>query len=62
LKQEVEHAPAAGMVEPLCVTFSEMVQGTRIVSRTPREASGHPELTEAAIVVAGGWGPRSPSR
>jgi electron transfer flavoprotein alpha subunit len=56
LKQEVEQAPVAGLVEPLCVTFSEMVRGTRIVSRTPREASGRPELTEAAIVVAGGRG------
>jgi electron transfer flavoprotein alpha subunit len=49
-------APAAGDVEQLAVTFGEQATGTKIVSRTPRESTGRPELTEAAIVVSGGRG------
>ncbi|PVE13774.1 electron transfer flavoprotein subunit alpha/FixB family protein [Streptomyces scopuliridis] len=52
----VEAAPAAGAVEALTVSFSEKATGTKIVSRTPRESTGRPELTEAAIVVSGGRG------
>ncbi|MFJ6596466.1 electron transfer flavoprotein subunit alpha/FixB family protein [Streptomyces violaceusniger] len=52
----VEAAPAAGVVEALSVSFSERATGTRVVSRTPRESTGRPELTEAAIVVSGGRG------
>ncbi|MCP9963700.1 electron transfer flavoprotein subunit alpha/FixB family protein [Streptomyces somaliensis] len=52
----VEAAPAAGAVEALAVTFSEKATGTKVVSRTPRESTGRPELTEAAIVVSGGRG------
>ncbi|GHH72265.1 electron transfer flavoprotein subunit alpha [Streptomyces sulfonofaciens] len=52
----VEPAPAAGAVEPLAVTFGAAATGTKVVSRTPRESSGRPELTEAAIVVSGGRG------
>ncbi|MBV9022801.1 MAG: electron transfer flavoprotein subunit alpha/FixB family protein [Streptomycetaceae bacterium] len=51
-----EAAPAAGTVEQLAVTFSEGATGTKVVSRTPRESTGRPELTEAAIVVSGGRG------
>ncbi|KOU59797.1 electron transfer flavoprotein subunit alpha [Streptomyces sp. MMG1533] len=43
-------------VEQLAVSFSELATSTRIVSRTPRESTGRPELTEAAIVVSGGRG------
>ncbi|WNI28703.1 electron transfer flavoprotein subunit alpha/FixB family protein [Streptomyces sp. ITFR-6] len=52
----VEAAPAAGAVESLTVSFSERATGTKVVSRTPRESTGRPELTEAAIVVSGGRG------
>ncbi|AXG76536.1 electron transfer flavoprotein subunit alpha/FixB family protein [Streptomyces paludis] len=52
----VEAAPAAGAVEALTVTFGELATGTKVVSRTPRESTGRPELTEAAIVVSGGRG------
>ncbi|MFD3442373.1 electron transfer flavoprotein subunit alpha/FixB family protein [Streptomyces sp. NPDC058685] len=52
----VEAAPAAGTVEALTVSFSEAATGTKVVSRTPRESTGRPELTEAAIVVSGGRG------
>ncbi|TLQ47331.1 electron transfer flavoprotein subunit alpha/FixB family protein [Streptomyces marianii] len=52
----VEAAPAAGAVEALSVTFGDKATGTKVVSRTPRESTGRPELTEAAIVVSGGRG------
>ncbi|WP_210637826.1 electron transfer flavoprotein subunit alpha/FixB family protein, partial [Streptomyces sp. GESEQ-13] len=52
----VEAAPAAGAVESLSVTFSERATGTKVTGRTPRESTGRPELTEAAIVVSGGRG------
>ncbi|WP_030198293.1 electron transfer flavoprotein subunit alpha/FixB family protein [Streptomyces sp. NRRL S-87] len=52
----VEAAPAAGAVEALAVTFSALATGTKVTSRTPRESTGRPELTEAAIVVSGGRG------
>ncbi|AEW93186.1 MULTISPECIES: electron transfer flavoprotein subunit alpha/FixB family protein [Streptomycetaceae] len=51
-----EAAPAAGTVEQLSVSFGELAKGTKVVSRTPRESTGRPELTEAAIVVSGGRG------
>ncbi|MFI1252594.1 electron transfer flavoprotein subunit alpha/FixB family protein [Streptomyces netropsis] len=51
-----EAAPAAGTVEQLAVSFGELSTGTKVVSRTPRESTGRPELTEAAIVVSGGRG------
>ncbi|MGW3957267.1 electron transfer flavoprotein subunit alpha/FixB family protein [Streptomyces sp. NPDC004752] len=52
----VEAAAAAGAVEPLEVSFSQQATGTKVVGRTPRESTGRPELTEAAIVVSGGRG------
>ncbi|GAB2782310.1 electron transfer flavoprotein subunit alpha/FixB family protein [Streptomyces daliensis] len=51
-----EAAPAAGAVEQLAVSFGDAAKGTKVVSRAPRESSGRPELTEAAIVVSGGRG------
>ncbi|SNT24024.1 electron transfer flavoprotein subunit alpha/FixB family protein, partial [Actinacidiphila glaucinigra] len=52
----VEAAAAAGTVEALAVEFGALATGTKVVSRTAREATGRPELTEAAIVVSGGRG------
>jgi electron transfer flavoprotein alpha subunit len=51
-----EAAPAAGSVEAVSVSVSDAAKGAKIVSSKPKEASGRPELTEAAIVVAGGRG------
>ena len=51
-----EAAPAAGAAEALEVSFSEQATGTKVVSRAPRESTGRPDLTEAAIVVSGGRG------
>ncbi|BAU81531.1 electron transfer flavoprotein, alpha subunit [Streptomyces laurentii] len=52
----VEAAPAAGAVETLAVSFGALATGTKVTARTPRESTGRPELTEAAIVVSGGRG------
>ncbi|NUH40168.1 electron transfer flavoprotein subunit alpha/FixB family protein [Streptomyces samsunensis] len=52
----VAAAPAASIVESLPVAFSDQATGTKITGRTPRESTGRPELTEAAIVVSGGRG------
>ncbi|WP_016905860.1 electron transfer flavoprotein subunit alpha/FixB family protein [Streptomyces xiaopingdaonensis] len=51
-----EAASAAGTVEQLPVEFDDAARGTKVTSRTPRESTGRPELTEAAIVVSGGRG------
>ncbi|MFG2596229.1 electron transfer flavoprotein subunit alpha/FixB family protein [Streptomyces sp. NPDC048462] len=52
----VEPVAGAGAVEELVVEFSASATGTKVLSRTPRESTGRPELTEAAIVVSGGRG------
>ncbi|OCC07451.1 Electron transfer flavoprotein subunit alpha [Streptomyces sp. PTY087I2] len=52
----VEPAAAAGAVEALPVSFGAGTTGTKVTSRTARESTGRPELTEAAIVVSGGRG------
>ncbi|MFF3955141.1 electron transfer flavoprotein subunit alpha/FixB family protein [Streptomyces sp. NPDC001890] len=52
----VEPVAAAGAPEVLAVSFSAPATAARVTARTPREATGRPELTEAAIVVSGGRG------
>jgi len=51
-----EEAAGAGAVEQFAPTISEAAKKAKIVASQPRQASGRPELTEAAIVVAGGRG------
>jgi electron transfer flavoprotein alpha subunit len=51
-----EPAPVETEVEAVAVTISEAAKGARIVAREPRQASGRPSLTEAAVVVSGGRG------
>ena len=46
----------AAEVEKFTVEISGAAKTARIVERQPREATGRPELTEAAIVVSGGRG------
>ena len=48
--------PASPVVEVLDVAFAPASLGARVVSRTPRAASGRPELEDARIIVAGGRG------
>ena len=51
-----ERAEGAGAQETFAVTISDAAKGAKITASEPRKASGRPELTEAAIVVAGGRG------
>ena len=51
-----EPAPVEPEVETAAITISEEAKGARIVAREPRQASGRPSLTEAAVVVSGGRG------
>ena len=43
-------------VTKVAVTVSDAAKGAKIVERRPKEKSGRPDLTEAAIVVSGGRG------
>jgi electron transfer flavoprotein alpha subunit len=49
-------APAMATVQSVEVPFSDLARAARVTERTPRAASGRPDLTEAAIVVSGGRG------
>ena len=51
-----EQAEGAGAVEQVAVTISDTAKAAKIFASEPRKATGRPELTEAAIVVAGGRG------
>jgi electron transfer flavoprotein alpha subunit len=51
-----EESEGAGTVEEFSATISESAKKAQIVASQPRQASGRPELTEAAIVVSGGRG------
>jgi electron transfer flavoprotein alpha subunit len=46
----------AGTVVDTAVTISDAAKSATIVASQPRQATGRPELTEAAIVVSGGRG------
>jgi len=51
-----EEGAGAGAVEQFAATISDSAKKAQIVASQPRESSGRPELTEAAIVVSGGRG------
>jgi len=51
-----EEAAGAGTLENVSVTISDAAKTAQIVATQPRQATGRPELTEAAIVVSGGRG------
>ena len=51
-----EESEGAGTVEEFAAEVSEAAKGAQIVATQPRQATGRPELTEAAIVVSGGRG------
>ncbi len=51
-----ERVEAAGAVEKVDVTISDLARTARVTASEPRKATGRPELTEAAVVVAGGRG------
>ncbi|MGH3362787.1 MAG: electron transfer flavoprotein subunit alpha/FixB family protein [Nocardioides sp.] len=51
-----EEAEGAAAVEEFAATISDGAKTAQIVASQPRRSTGRPELTEAAIVVAGGRG------
>ena len=51
-----ELAPTEPAIAQVEVTLSQAAKAARIVSIEPKQASGRPELTEAAVVVSGGRG------
>ena len=51
-----EAASGAGTVEAVSVDVADVAKGAKVTSSKPKESSGRPELTEAAIVVSGGRG------
>ncbi len=51
-----EPTSGAGAVEAVSVDISDAAKGAKITDSQPKAESGRPELTEAAIVVAGGRG------
>jgi electron transfer flavoprotein alpha subunit len=51
-----EESAGAGTVENFSATISDSAKKAQIVASQPRESTGRPELTEAAIVVSGGRG------
>jgi electron transfer flavoprotein alpha subunit len=51
-----EESEGAGTVEEFSATVSDAAKTAQIVASQPRQATGRPELTEAAIVVSGGRG------
>ena len=51
-----EAAPAGAQVEQVEVSVGDNAKGARVASREPKVSTGRPELTDAAVVVAGGRG------
>jgi electron transfer flavoprotein alpha subunit len=51
-----QEAPGAAADEVVDFTPSDAAKGARITESRPKQATGRPELTEAAIVVSGGRG------
>ncbi len=51
-----EPAAASASVEAVDVAVSDAAKGAKITAREPKVSSGRPELTDAAVVVAGGRG------
>ena len=51
-----EETEGAAAVEAFAVTISDGARTAQIVASQPRQSTGRPDLTEAAIVVSGGRG------
>ncbi|MFN8193954.1 MAG: electron transfer flavoprotein subunit alpha/FixB family protein [Nocardioidaceae bacterium] len=51
-----EEVAGAGAVEQVAVSVSAAAKSAQIIAAQPKQSSGRPELTEAAIVVSGGRG------
>ncbi|MGN6688248.1 MAG: electron transfer flavoprotein subunit alpha/FixB family protein [Actinomycetales bacterium] len=57
----IESAPTEPTEEHVSVSWSPSSLRAKVTDRTPRGASGRPELTEAAVVVSGGRGLQGPA-
>ena len=53
---EPSPAPATPTVETVSLSVTDAARAARVVARSPKESSGRPDLTDAAVVVAGGRG------
>ena len=51
-----EESAGAGSLEQVSVSVSDSAKKAQIVASQPRQATGRPELNEAAVVVSGGRG------
>ena len=51
-----EESEGAASVEAFAVTISDVAKTAQVIASQPRQSTGRPELTEAAIVVSGGRG------
>jgi electron transfer flavoprotein alpha subunit len=51
-----EPAPTTPTVEPADVAFGATSLSAKIISRSPKAATGRPELADAALIVSGGRG------
>jgi len=51
-----EEVAGAAAVQEVAVTISDAAKTAQIIASQPRQATGRPELTEAAVVVSGGRG------
>lgn len=51
-----EAAPTQPRVEGVDLVLSDRAKGARVTSRTPKHSSARPDLTDAAVIVAGGRG------
>ncbi len=52
----VEQSPTSPTVESVDVAFSDLARSAKVTGTTAKESTGRPDLTDAAIVVAGGRG------
>ena len=52
----VETSPSTPSVESVDVAFSDLARAAKVTGTTAKQSSGRPDLTDAAIVVAGGRG------
>ena len=55
-----EEAPATPTVQQADVAFSDLARTAKVTGTTAKESTGRPDLTDAALVVAGGRGMGSP--
>jgi electron transfer flavoprotein alpha subunit len=53
---QAEASPVQPVVEEMTPELSDLDRNARVVSRSPKQSSGRPDLTDAQIVVSGGRG------